>query len=267
MKLFDSHCHINDKCFKEDYDEVLNSAYDADVRAMMIVGVDVESSGRAVELAEKHDELFASVGVHPHDSKSCSMEKLDILKKMTKNSKVKAWGETGLDFNRMHSPADDQEKWLERQLDAAEELDLPVIFHERESNGRLVEILKSRQKGNLRGVIHCFSGTKKELHSYLDLGYYIGITGIVTIQKRGAFLREIVPLIPENRILIETDAPYLTPAPKKNKTRRNEPGFVRFVFLKLAEITGNNPAMFADQIWENTCNLFNVPFTKGEIGK
>ena len=258
MRLFDSHCHINDKCFEEDYDDVLNRAYDADVKAMMIVGVDVKSSRQAVELAEKHNGLFASVGVHPHESKSCSMENLDILKRMTENNKVKAWGETGLDFNRMHSPADVQEKWLERQLDAAEELNLPVIFHERESNGRLVEILKSRKNSDLRGVIHCFSGSRNELHAYLDLGYYIGITGIVTIKKRGAFLRQIVPLIPEDRILIETDAPYLTPAPKKNKTRRNEPGFVRLVFLKLAEITGNNPEMFADQIWKNTCELFNI---------
>ncbi len=258
MKLFDSHSHINDKCFEKDYDDVLARAYDADVRAMMIVGTDVPSSRQAVELAMKSDNLFASVGVHPHDAQHCSSESIDIFKKMAENGSVKAWGEIGLDFNRMHSPVYDQEKWLEFQLDAAEELSLPVIFHERESEGRLLEILKSRRNGYLSGVIHCFSGSKKELYGYLDLGYYIGITGIVTIQQRGAYLRELVPLIPENRILIETDSPYLTPAPKKNKTRRNEPGFVRLVLLKLAEITGKNPESFADQIWDNTCNLFNI---------
>ncbi len=259
MKLFDSHAHIDDRCFEKDYNNVILRANDADVKAIMIVGIDVASSQRAAELAEKADNLFSSVGIHPHDADSCTTESIEILKKIAANgSAVKAWGEIGLDFNRMHSPRNIQEKWFEYQLDAAEELDLPVIFHERDSDGRLLEILKSKKNSDLQGVIHCFSGTKKELYDYLDLGLSIGITGIVTIKKRGEFLRKLVPMIPEDRILIETDSPYLTPAPKKNKTRRNEPGFVKFVFLKLVEITCKDPEMFAGRIWDNTCNLFNI---------
>ncbi len=258
MKLFDSHSHIDDICFKKDYDKVLERASNAGVRAIMIVGIDIPSSQRALELASNSDNIFSSVGIHPHEAKYCSSESIEILKKMAINSSVKAWGEIGLDFNRMHSPADVQEKWLEHQLDSARELKLPVIFHERDSEGRLLEILKSRRDDYIKGVIHCFSGLKNELYEYLDLGFYIGITGIVTMQKRGAFLRELVPLMPEDRIVIETDSPYLTPAPHKNKTRRNEPGFVKAVFLKLVEIMGKDPEILADRIWENTCRLYNI---------
>jgi TatD DNase family protein len=158
----------------------------------------------------------------------------------------------------MFSPQKDQENWLVRQLEMAYALDLPVIFHERDSNGRLIEILKAHQNRLKAGVIHCFSGNQTELKQYLDLGLYIGITGIVTIKSRGANLRSLVPFIPANRILVETDAPYLTPAPDRNHTRRNEPAFVRSVLLKLAEVSNADPAHFADQIWDNTCRLFDI---------
>lgn len=258
MNLFDSHSHINDPCFDKDYDEVLNHAHTAGIKAIMIVGTDVSTSQKALNLAMKSDTLFSSVGIHPHDAKDCSMARIESLKKIAENPSVKAWGEIGLDFNRMHSPAPAQEKCFEQQLDAAEELNLPLIFHERESKGRLLEILKFRANQNLRGVIHCFSGSRDELFAYLDLGFYIGITGILTMKKRGAPLRELIPVIPENRILIETDSPYLTPAPKRNKVRRNEPEFVKFVFLKLAEIKNSVPDVLADKIWNNTCRLFNI---------
>ncbi len=258
MKLFDSHSHINDPCFDKDYDEVLTRAHNADIKAIMIIGTDVATSQKALDLAIKSDTLFSSVGIHPHDTKNCSMEDIKTLKKIALNPSVKAWGETGLDFNRMHSSAIVQEKWFKEQLDAAKELKLPLIFHERESGGRLLEILKSGIDLNLTGVIHCFSGSKDELSAYLDLGYYIGITGIITMKKRGALLRELVPMIPDNRILVETDCPYLTPAPTKNKVRRNEPEFVKFIFSKIAEIKNINPDVLADKIWDNTCKLFNI---------
>jgi TatD DNase family protein len=170
-----------------------------------------------------------------------------------------AWGEIGLDFNRMHSPRPVQEKCLIRQLDMADTLNLPVILHERDSGGRLLEILKQYHRHPGNGVIHCFSGTRSELMQYLDMGYSIGITGILTIQSRGAELRDIVPDIPQDRILIETDAPYLTPAPEKNHFRRNEPAFVRSVLLKLAEARNEDLDQLADALWANTCRLFRVP--------
>ena len=181
----------------------------------------------------------------------------DIAKE---NSCVKAWGETGLDYNRMFSPARDQESCFTAQLEIAGALDLPLIFHERDSKGRFFDILKSEAPQSRKGVVHCFSGTKKELFQYLDLDYYIGITGILTIQKRGEYLRSLVPHIPENRILIETDAPYLTPAPQKNKTRRNEPSFVKSVLLKLAEIRDIDPDELSKIIFDNTNRFYNVEF-------
>lgn len=258
MKLFDSHCHLDDRAYEKDLDSVLNRARTAGVVKIMIVGIDGKSSEKAVRIAEKNSGCYASVGVHPHDAKECSGRTINFMKDLAENKKVRAWGETGLDFNRMFSTKDIQEKWFISQLDAADELDLPLIFHERESNGRFLEILKFHYKDKFKGVMHCFSGNEKELEEYLDLGLYIGITGIVTIQSRGADLRNLISLIPADRILVETDAPYLTPAPEKNSTRRNEPAFVKSVLLKVAETRNEDPEKLSSKIYENTCRLFGI---------
>jgi len=261
MKLFDSHSHLDDRAYEKDLDSVIDRAKIAGVSKIMIVGIDGKSSAKAVKIADENSGCYASVGVHPHDAKECSDRTVNYLKDLSENHKVKAWGEIGLDFNRMFSPRDVQEKWFIKQLEAADELGLPLIFHERESNGRFLEILKSNFNEEIKGVMHCFSGNKKELKECLDLGLYIGITGIVTIMTRGADLRNLVPLIPVERILIETDAPYLTPAPEKNNTRRNEPAFVKSVLLKVAEIRKEDPEALSLKIFENTCRLFNInPF-------
>lgn len=258
MKLFDSHSHLDDRAYDKDLDSVINRAEISGVSKIMIVGIDGKSSAKAVKIAEKYSGCYASVGVHPHDAKECSDRTVNFLKDLSKNDKVKAWGEIGLDFNRMFSPQDIQEKWFIRQLETADELGLPLIFHERESNGRFLEILKANYNKEIKGVMHCFSGNEKELKECLDLGLYIGITGIVTIMTRGADLRNLLPHIPVERILIETDAPYLTPAPEKNSTRRNEPAFVKSVFLKIAEIRKENPEVLSQIIFENTCRLFSI---------
>jgi TatD DNase family protein len=259
MKLFDSHCHLDDGVYDPDFEHVLERAQNAGVSAMMIAGINLETSRKAVALSEAHKDIFASVGFHPHDASDAGESAMKALLMLASHPKVRAWGEIGLDFNRMHSPKNIQEKWLIRQLAMADALGLPVIFHERESGGRLLDILNQYHQHPGNGVIHCFSGTRSELAQYLDLGYSIGITGILTIQTRGADLRTLAADIPQNRILIETDAPYLTPAPEKNHTRRNEPAFVRSVLLKLAEVREENPDELADAIWINTCRLFRVP--------
>jgi TatD DNase family protein len=259
MRLFDSHAHIDDMSFNEDFAQTMERACEAGVKAVMVVGINLGTVQKAMKLVEKHANLFTSVGVHPHDAKTCSDGVMSSLQALARHEKVKAWGETGLDFNRMHSPVDLQEKWFIRQIEAADETRLPMIFHERDSRGRLLEILKSMDNKKRQGVIHCFSGTREEMFQYLDLGYHIGITGIVTLQKRGEYLRELVPHIPQDRLLIETDAPYLTPAPMKNKTRRNEPAFVAAVLNKIAGIRNNDPHELAEAIWDNTLKLYNIP--------
>lgn len=261
MILFDSHCHIDDKSYDIDREDVIDRARNEDIQGIMIVGVDRATSLNAIKIARQHDHIITSVGIHPHDAKNCTRTDIDTLIDLARNNNcVKAWGETGLDFNRMFSPARAQEDCFTTQLEAAARLDLPLIFHERDSNGRFYDILKSDGPETRKGVVHCFSGTKTELFGYLDLGYHIGITGIVTLQKRGEYLRELVPHIPEDRILIETDAPYLTPAPQKNKTRRNEPGFVKSVLLKLARIRNTDPEILSRTIFENTLKFYKVDF-------
>jgi TatD DNase family protein len=258
MNIFDSHCHLDDKTYTSDFGKILERANRAGVTRMMTVGIDEITSRTAVLLAESHDGIFASVGVHPHDAGNCNQSVLKVLLQLAQRPKVCAWGEIGLDFNRMYSPRRDQEKWFGRQLEIAGELDLPMIFHERDSNGRFLEILKRHKQNGWKGVVHCFSGNQIELEQYLNLGLNIGITGIITMKSRGAHLRKLVQLIPADRLLVETDAPYLTPAPEKNHTRRNEPAFVKSVLLKIAAVRSEDPAKLAQNIWENTCRLYGL---------
>ncbi len=258
MRIFDSHCHLDDRSYDRDRKEVLDRAARAGVVKVMIVGTDKDSSRKAVRLTESHAGCHASVGIHPHDAKDCTENVLESLRNLTTSAGVYAWGETGLDFNRMYSPQIDQEKWFIRQLEIGQQLGLPFIFHERDSNGRFFEILSTRSRPGLRGVIHCFSGSRQELERYLEFDLYIGITGILTLKERGAALRELAISIPSARILVETDAPYLTPAPEKNRTRRNEPAFVRSVLLNLAEIRGEDPEDLAEIVWANTCRLYGI---------
>ena len=258
MKLFDSHCHLDDRSYQKEFDSVISRAESAGVQKMMTVGTTLKSSGQAVSIAEAYEGIYASIGIHPHDAKDCTEEKLRLMSDLAESDKVRAWGETGLDFNRMYSPRADQEKWLIRQLEFVDKLKLPVILHERDSNGRLLDILKADSDEERSGVVHCYSGTRKELFQYLDLGLHIGITGILTLKERGEPLRALVQYIPQTRLLIETDAPYLTPTPERNKHRRNEPAFVRSVFLKLVEVLDADPEPLAQTLWENTCRLFHI---------
>jgi TatD DNase family protein len=255
MKIFDSHCHLDDPSFAKDLDAVIERARRAGVARMMTIGVNKRTSLQAVSLAQSHSGIYASVGIHPHDVKNCSQSILQDLVNLAKNEKVRAWGEMGLDFNRMYSPRPAQEKWLEYQLESAAALDLAMIFHERDSNGRFLEILKGQKLAAIKGVVHCFSGSRHELDQYLALGLHIGITGILTIKSRGAQLRQLVCGIPSDRLVVETDAPYLVPAPQKNRIRRNEPAFVKSVLLKLAAVRHEDPEKFAKTIWDNTCRL------------
>ncbi len=258
MKLFDSHCHLDDRSYSKDLDGVLERARQAGVKAVMVVGITLASSEKVVAMAAKNSNVYASVGIHPHDAQECSSEALARLKQLAGHPKVRAWGETGLDYNRMYSPPKDQELWFNRQIEIADALALPIIFHERDSNGRFLDILKTHNRIPRRGVVHCFSGNRAELIHYLDMGLHIGITGILTNHQRGQSLRELVKLIPADRLLVETDAPYLTPAPERNRFRRNEPAFVRSTFMKLAEVREEDPEVLGPIIWNNTIGLFGI---------
>ncbi len=258
MRLFDSHCHLDDRSYRHDLDRVLARANSAGVERMMTIGINRRTSELAVSLAQSHAGVWASVGVHPHDVKNCSEAILQKLVELARNREVRAWGEIGLDFNRMYSPREDQEKWFRQQLQIAARLNLPMIFHERDSKGRFLQMLQNNCGRKINGVVHCFSGTSQELEHYLDLGLHIGITGILTMKSRGVQLRDMISQIPADRMLVETDAPYLTPSPERNRHRRNEPAFVKSVLLKLAGVRGVDPDELAPVVWGNTCRLYNI---------
>lgn len=261
MQLFDSHAHLDDPSYHNDMEDVLLRAENAGVRAIMLVGITEKNSEKLITMAKGHPMFHCSVGIHPHDASKATEEAIGHLELLarTNPATVKAWGETGLDFARMHSPRPVQERWFERQMEAAARLGLPLIFHERDSGGRFLDMVRSHSRSHdLRGVVHCFSGSTGDMKAYLDLGLYIGITGILTIKTRGEELRKQAVMIPEDRILIETDAPYLTPSPERNKHKRNEPSFVRSTLLKLAEVRGETPEHLAPIIWNNTLSLYGI---------
>ncbi len=255
--LVDSHCHLDDAAFDADRQAVIGRARDAGVGAIVTVGTDAASSRRAAAIAAATPGVFAAVGIHPHEARHASEAALEELKRLARHPRVRAWGEIGLDFHYSHSPPGAQEKWLERQLEAAAALGLPVIFHERSSAGRFLELVAAAPPP-AGAVVHCFSGTAAELERYLELGFLIGITGILTLPGRGAALRGLVRRIPRERLLVETDAPWLTPDPERKIRRRNEPAFVRTVLLRLAAETGEDPAALARQVTENAARLFGL---------
>jgi TatD DNase family protein len=238
--FIDSHAHIDGPEFDADRDEVIQRARDAGVSEILNVGTGDPNSGafeRAVELAEKHNGIYTAVGVHPHDARlydDAAEEKIRDL--ATSSSRVIAWGEIGLDFHYDNSPRDVQMEVFRRQLRAARDLRLPVIIHTREAEQETVEILRAEwQESALPGIMHCFSGSSELAQDALELGFLISFSGIITFKKADV-LRDISRQVPLDKLLIETDCPYLTPVPYRGK--RNEPAYVLDVARCLAELRG-----------------------------
>ena len=238
--FIDSHAHIDGSEFDADREAVIKRARDAGVSTILNVGTGDPHSGaleRAVELAEHHDGIYTAVGTHPHDAKLYDDKAEEKIKALIKqSSRVVAWGEIGLDFHYDHSPRDVQREVFRRQLRAARELSLPVIVHTREAEEDTVEILRSEWAGwELPGVMHCFSGSARLAEQCVELGFMISFSGIVTF-KKAAELRAVARDLPIERLLIETDCPYLAPVPYRGK--RNEPAYVVEVARCLAELRG-----------------------------
>jgi len=259
VTLIDSHCHIDGDAFDADRDEVVHRAREAGVVAMLNVGTGDPHSGdikNAVEVAEKYDGVFASVGVHPHDAKLFDDRAEQHLIELTKSEKVIAWGEIGLDYYYDHSPRDVQRDVFRRQIRTARSLGLPVIIHSRDADNETVEILSEECSWDgFRGVMHCFGGTPEMAESLLPLGFYISFAGNVTF-KKAENLREAARVVPFDRILVETDCPYLTPVPFRGK--RNEPAYVVHTAKFLAELYGMEFEAVAAQTTQNFLDLFRV---------
>lgn len=252
--LIDSHVHLDDEMFDQDRDAVILRAKEAGVCCMINIGADMLSSARAVSLASQYPEIYAAVGIHPHDAEKMAKEDEKQLAVWTGFDKVVAVGEIGLDYYYDLSPREIQKKVFIRQLDIARQMHMPVVIHNRDAHGDTMNILKREGQG-LTGVIHCFSGSLEMAEELIKMGWYIGFDGPVTF-KNAARLPEIAAKIPLERILIETDSPYLTPVPFRGK--RNEPSYVRLVAERIAELRGMYTDDFCRAAAQNTCNLFGI---------
>ena len=237
--FIDSHAHIDGHEFDTDRKEVIERAHEAGVSLILNVGTGdphSDSFERAVELGKTHESIYTAIGTHPHDARLYDDAAEDKIKNLINNEHVIAWGEIGLDFHYDNSPRDVQVEVFKRQLRAARECDLPVVIHTREAESETIEILQSEYEGaHRRGVFHCFSGSMDLAQRAIDIGFMISFSGIVTFKKADE-LRAIAKQVPLDRLLIETDCPYLTPIPYRGK--RNEPAYVVEVARCLAGIHG-----------------------------
>ncbi len=247
--------------FKKDRNKIIEEAKQADVNKFIITGTTVKSSETAAKYASNHpNTLYSTAGVHPHDAKTCDETTIESLKEISKNNSVVAIGECGLDYNRDYSPRDTQRKWFEKQVELAENINMPLFLHEREAHKDLYEILESHPKIAKKAVIHCFTGTKKEAEKYIDLGCYIGITGWICDKKRGKSLQEAIHSIPSDKLMIETDAPFLIPKNfnKKPKKNRNEPKYLPQILKTIAHYKDTNTETLKKTITKTTEKFFNI---------
>lgn len=251
--LIDSHAHLEMSDFDRDRDEVIGRAIQAGVDLIITVGTTVSDCEKAVLIAGQHDTVYAAIGIHPHEVKDIDETTYDDLKRLAKAEKIVAYGEIGLDFFRNLSPRDAQIRRFGEQLELAGEMGLPIIIHDREAHKETLEMLQG-WKGK-RGVIHCFSGDYRMAAKCLDMGFYISIPGAVTFGKSEK-LQEVVRRLPVTSMLLETDAPYLTPHP--NRGKRNEPSYVVHTARKVAEIKGLSFENVASVTSQNTRSLFGI---------
>ena len=254
--LFDSHAHLDMEDFQNDLQEVLDRALNGGITRIITIGIDLSSSLKALELAKKYDFIFSSIGYHPHNADHIDSQTMKELKRLVSEPKIVAWGEIGLDFYRRYSPPERQIDLFEQQLEMAVQFNLPVIIHNRQADKEVLDILKKRMHGKHRGVIHCFSGDYDLAMELIDLGYYISIPGTVTY-KNAHQVHDVASRIPLERMLIETDAPFLAPVPKRGK--RNEPLYVTYTAQKIAQLRDMDFQEVADHTSRNAKQLFGLP--------
>jgi len=255
--LIDSHAHIQGNEYDDEVEAVIERARGVGVEKIIAVGGagDMSSNTDAIALADSFHTVYATVGMHPHDAKDVGIEELETLRGLTTHPKVVAVGETGLDYYYNHSSHELQEQVFSSFIHMACETGLPIVVHERDAAEKAAELLRQEGNGNLCGVIHCFTGNYQAARAYLDLGFYLSFTGIITF-KNAEPLRAVVRQIPLDRILVETDAPYLTPVPHRGK--RNEPAYVRFVAEAVAKVRGISLEEVASITTANTQKLFSL---------
>ncbi len=253
MELIDTHVHLNDEQFEEDLPEVIQRARAAGITELINIGYDLDSSRRAIQQAGQYSGLKTTVGIHPHDASTATEAALEELAKLAAAESVVAIGETGLDYYYDNSPRDTQRYAFRRQLELAKELGLPVVIHSRDATQDTLEILK--EFAPLRGVMHCFSGSLETAEICIDMGLYIAFGGAVTF-KNANRLRGVAAKVPLERIVLETDCPYLSPEPRRG--RRNEPAYLVYTLAKLAELKQVSEAKAAEITTANARVVFGL---------
>lgn len=232
--IFDTHAHFDDPQFDADRDEVLRGLKDLGVGKVMDIGASLDTTRKAIEIAEKYDFVYATAGVHPSETIGMTEENMEELRRLAlASSKVRAIGEIGLDYHYEDTNPEEQQHWFRRQLELAKELDMPVVIHDRDSKGKAIEILK--EMGITNGVMHCFSGSAEIAKELVKMGFMISFTGVLTF-KNARRAVEACAAVPLERLMVETDCPYMAPEPHRGE--RNFSGYVRFVAEKMAEIKG-----------------------------
>lgn len=253
--LFDSHAHYNDRRFSEDVDEILSSMQKNNVGMILNSCSDIAEIPDILKLCEKYPFMYASIGVHPHEAEGLKESDMDILREYSKHEKVKAIGEIGLDYFYDHSPRDTQKIWFARQIELAKELNMPVVIHDRDAHKDCMDILRAHNISEVGGVFHCYAGSVEMAKEILGWGMYIAFGGSLTF-KKSVKPKEVAAYVPLDRIVIETDCPYLTPEPHRGK--RNSSLYIHYVAEKLAEIKGISVEAVENATFENAKKLFNI---------
>lgn len=253
--LFDTHVHLNDDQFKEDIEEVIKRAQEAGVSNMVVVGFDRATITRAMELIEKYDFIYASIGWHPVDAIDMLDEDLAWIEELSSHPKVVAIGEMGLDYHWDKSPRDIQKEVFRKQIRLAKKVNLPIVIHNREATADIVDILKEEHAESVGGIMHCYSGSPEVAKECLDMNFYISLGGPVTF-KNAKKPKEVAVEVPLDKLLIETDCPYLAPHPYRGK--RNEPAYVKLVAEQIAELKGLTFEEVAVATNQNARKLFGI---------
>ncbi len=255
--IIDTHCHLADPKLYADLEGVLTRAADAGIGTMVSVGAisSLATDRLTVEIAERHANIYAAIGVHPHDAKDCDADRISALRELAQSKRVVAIGESGLDFHYLHSPVEAQEAALRRHLELAAELDLPITIHCRNAEDRLTAIVREAGMPARGGVIHCFTGNTDAAREFVALGFHISFSGIVTF-RNARDIQAAAPTVPADRVMVETDAPYLAPEPYRGK--RNEPAYVRRTLEVLAKLRGIEADELARITSENARRLFKI---------
>lgn len=253
--IFETHAHYDDDQFDEDRVELLNSLYENGIEKVVNIGVDVDNSKRIIELATEYDFMYVAVGVHPNEGGKLTDSDIEELKTLTSNDKVVAIGEIGLDYYYPEPPKDIQKRWFEAQIELAKDVHLPMVIHSREAAKDTVDIMKATHAKEAGGVVHCYSYTKEFAREFLDMDFYFGVGGVVTF-KNAKKLKEAVEYIPMDKILLETDSPYLAPDPYRGK--RNSSLYIPYIAQAIADIKHISVEEVIDITCENAKKMYKV---------